>query len=296
MQGATQQNTQPDPSGQTNGASPRAGSSVGQRLLTAFIAIPVVLLFVWFGGWLAFVAIAIVVLLGTNELHSMMVHSGHRPLIGVSLGLSLLFLIAAMFPQHRLLILEIGLGAALLVSFPLLFRRKQLEGALVDWSLSVAFSLYLGWPMSFFLLLRGYQFGWPLGRGVWWLLIVLLCVWANDSAAFFAGRFWGRHKLSPLISPGKTWEGMFGGLAFTVVATIITTLPLEVPWYLAIGLGLAIGLAAVFGDLAESLMKRQMHVKDSGQLMPGHGGMLDRIDSLLFAVVVVYIFALFYGL
>lgn len=290
-------------------AGEKKKSSVGQRLLTAGVAIPVVLTFVWFGGWLAFAAVLLVVVLGTLELHNMLLNAGYHPLIWVSFGLSVLFLVAAMFPQQRLLILETSLGAGLLVSFPWLFVRKKLDGAMVDWALTLAISIYLGWPMSFFLLLRGPEASridifhiltnpsWLyLPSGVWWLLMVLLGVWGFDAAAFFAGRYFGRHKLAPRISPAKSWEGVIGGFILSITAGLILTVKqLGVPWYLAIALGILLGIAAIFGDLAESLIKRQTRVKDSGQFMPGHGGMLDRIDSLLFAVIIVYVFAQFVG-
>lgn len=300
MQGASEQNIQsgmPEPE-----KVKKQGQSVGQRWMTAAIAMPVVLVFVWFGGWLAFVALALVVLLGTVELHNMLLHVGYRPLVWISFVLSILFLIAAMFPSYRLSIIEISLGVSLLVSFSWLFFRKRLDGAMVDWALTMAISLYLGWPTSFMLLLRGYtpatfqgSGAVTLPTGVWWLLVVLLGVWGFDAAAFFSGRYFGRHKLAPEISPGKTWEGVVGGLVLSITAALVlAVVPLHVPWYFAILLGVLIGMAATLGDLAESLIKRQTHVKDSGQIMPGHGGMLDRIDSLLFAVIVVYIFAQFF--
>ncbi|HEV2661731.1 MAG TPA: phosphatidate cytidylyltransferase [Ktedonobacteraceae bacterium] len=300
MQGASEQNIQsgmPEPE-----KVKKQGQSVGQRWLTAAIAMPVVLVFVWFGGWLAFVALALVVLLGTVELHNMFLHVGYRPLVWISFVLSIVFLIAAMFPSYRLSIIEISLGVSLLVSFSWLFFRKRLDGAMVDWALTMAISLYLGWPTSFMLLLRGYTSATFQGNGavtlpagVWWLLVVLLGVWGFDAAAFFSGRYFGRHKLAPEISPGKTWEGVIGGLVLSIsAALVLAVVPLHVPWYFAILLGVLIGMAATLGDLAESLIKRQTHVKDSGQIMPGHGGMLDRIDSLLFAVIVVYIFAQFF--
>jgi len=290
----------PDPS-----KSNKQGQSLGQRWLTALIAIPIVLTFVWFGGWVAFAATLLLVVLVTFEFHSMLLHAGYRPLIWISLGLSVLFLVAAMLPDLRLTILEVGLGGVLLISFPWLFFRQKLDGALIDWALTLAMSLYLGWSISYFLLLRGYEpgalhltngFGVFLPRGIWWLLAVFLGVWGFDSAAFFAGRYFGRHKLAPQISPAKTWEGVLGGLVLSIAAALlVTVVPLGVPWYLAILLGVLIGIAAVLGDLAESLIKRQTHVKDSGQMMPGHGGMLDRVDSLLFAVIVVYMFAQLIG-
>jgi phosphatidate cytidylyltransferase len=283
----------------------RQGSSVGQRWLTAAIAMPIVLACVWVGGWVAFAVALLTVVLGTIELHNMLRHGGYHPLIWISLGLSVLFLVAAMLPQQRLLLLEIGLGGALLISFPWLFLRQKLDGAMVDWALTLAISIYLGWSMSFFLLLRGYDTGslhvgtgsWlSLPRGAWWVLFTLLGVWGFDAAAFFTGRYFGRHKLAPRISPSKTWEGVIGGLVLSILAGLLLTVkPLGIPWYLAIVLGILLGIAAVLGDLAESLIKRQTHVKDSGQIMPGHGGMLDRMDSLIFAVIVVYLFAKMIG-
>lgn len=268
--------------------------SVAQRVITAVIAIPVVLAFVWLSGWFGFAVALLVVILSVYELHNMMVHEGYHPLIWMSFALSILFLLAAMFPQQSLILLEVGLSAALLITFPLLFIRKKLDGAMVDWSLTLAIPIYLGWPMSVFLLLRGFKGG--ITPGFWWVLLVFLGVWGFDSGAFFAGHFFGKHKLAPAISPAKTWEGVAGGLLFSIAAALLfSTWPLGVPWYLAILLGILIGIAATLGDLAESLIKRQTHVKDSGQFMPGHGGMLDRIDSLLFAVIVVFIFAQLIG-
>ena len=268
--------------------------SVGLRTITAFISIPIVLACAWFGGWAAFAAAALVVLLAANELHDMMLHEGYHPLIAISLILSLLFLVAAMFPQQRPLLLEIGLGIALFITLPLLFFRKKLEGAMVDWSLTLAISIYLGWPLSLLPLIRGYQAG--ISNGFWWLLTLLLGVWGFDTGAFFVGHFLGRHKLAPRISPGKTWEGAFGGLLFSIAAALLFAMwPIGIAWYLALLLGLLIAVAATLGDLAESLIKRQTHVKDSGQFMPGHGGILDRVDSLIFAVIVVYFFAQFVG-
>ena len=291
MQPVSEQETQTNASKQN---SRQWNRSVGQRVITSIIAIPVVLAFVWFSGWLGFAAAALAVILSVYELHNMMVHEGYHPLIWMSFALSILFLLAAMFPQQRLILLEVGLSAALLITLPLLFFRKKLDGAMVDWSLTLAIPVYLGWPLSVFLILRGFQGG--ITPGFWWVLTVFLGVWGFDSGAFFAGHFFGKHKLAPTISPAKTWEGVAGGLVFSIAAALLfTTWPLGVPWYLAILLGILIGIAATLGDLAESLIKRQTHVKDSGLFMPGHGGILDRIDSLLFAVIVVFIFAQLVG-
>lgn len=293
MQKASEQDKQMDAQNQEK-ADRQWFRSVGLRVLTAVIAIPIVLATLWLGGWWAFAIAALASGLCVYELDTMMRHEGYHPLILVSAALVLLLLVAAMLPQQRLPLLEIGIALALLISLPALFFRKNLQGAMLDWSLTMAIALYIGWPMSFLLILRGYQGG--VGDGLWWLLTVFLGCWGFDTGAFFAGHFFGRHKLAPQISPGKTWEGVLGGLVFSIAAAVLfTTLPMGVPWYLAVPLGLLLGVAAVLGDLAESLLKRQTHVKDSGQFMPGHGGMLDRMDSILFAVFVVFIFAQLLG-
>lgn len=297
-----QSTTEDQPPPQSSGRQWR--KSLGVRWATALVAMPVVLVFVWFGGWFAFAAALSIVLLGIYELHMMMLHAGYHPVMPLSVATGVLFLVSAMLPsQERLLVLEIGVSLALMVSLVWLFFRQKLDGVMIDWSLTLAIALYVGWPMSFFLLLRGYSMStipgphgaWLyLPRGVWWLLVTLLGVWGNDAAAFFTGHYFGRHRLAPRISPAKTWEGVAGGLVLSIAAALILTVgPLGVPWYLALVLGVLICAAAVLGDLAESLIKRQTHVKDSGQIMPGHGGILDRIDSIIFVVMVVYAFATF---
>jgi phosphatidate cytidylyltransferase len=117
---------------------------------------------------------------------------------------------------------------------------------------------------------------------------VLLAVWAGDTFAFFAGRLIGRHKLAPKISPGKTWEGLVAGTLATVFVTFVALYDTRHEW-MSVGqallLGLAIAAAAPLGDLFESLVKRDMGVKDSGHLLAGHGGILDRVDAQLFAAI-----------
>jgi phosphatidate cytidylyltransferase len=139
----------------------------------------------------------------------------------------------------------------------------------------------------------------PVEVGAWAVLSVMLVIWSVDSAAYFVGRAIGKHKCAPAISPNKTWEGVFGGLAAAAVAGAIVLFPLF-GWLGAgmapaarIGLGLAFGLIVgamgIIGDLVKSAMKRQVGVKDFGALLPGHGGILDRFDSLLFAAPTAYV-------
>jgi phosphatidate cytidylyltransferase len=124
-------------------------------------------------------------------------------------------------------------------------------------------------------------------QGVAYLLLALCIVWAADTGAYFVGRKWGKHKLAPFVSPGKTWEGLLGGVVLSLLVAWIGGFLLEVPIHLGLFASLWVILtviASVFGDLFESLFKRQAGVKDSGRLLPGHGGLLDRIDSLTAAL------------
>jgi phosphatidate cytidylyltransferase len=112
------------------------------------------------------------------------------------------------------------------------------------------------------------------------VLCMLLLVFAADIGAFFAGRSWGRHKMAPRVSPGKTWEGAMGGLAAVVLVALLGTVHFGLPVAAGVAFGCAVGIYSVIGDLTESMFKRGAGLKDSGSLLPGHGGILDRIDSV----------------
>ncbi len=175
----------------------------------------------------------------------------------------------------------------------------------VGWALAAAGSLYLGVPVYAAVALRGSAgdvdaqwleslasvgaLGWDSApRGLAWLLIVVLATWLGDTFAYLLGRSRGRHPLLPRVSPKKTVEGSIGGLAGSALAGGIgsAVFGLGVSAWVGAGVGLGLGLVGQLGDLSESLLKRQVGVKDSGALIPGHGGVLDRIDALLFALAV----------
>jgi phosphatidate cytidylyltransferase len=139
--------------------------------------------------------------------------------------------------------------------------------------------LFIGWTLSHLILLR------LLPAGPWYMLFLCVVVWVGDTTAMYVGKSLGYHKMAPVISPGKSWEGAIGGIIGGVCTAVVSArfwLPHLVPWQCVV-LGLCISLAAQLSDLGESMLKRYAGVKDSGGLIPGHGGMLDRIDSLLFA-------------
>ena len=184
------------------------------------------------------------------------------------------------------------LGIAVSACFvaPLLWGlyRGPRPGGLESSLFASAGALYVGWPLAHIGLLR------TLPGGSDWLLLGITCTWASDTGACLVGATLGRHKLIPHVSPSKTVEGSLGALAVTVPVSVLvgvaTGLPTGVTELALLGLGLSV--AAQLGDLAESYIKRLVGAKDSGNLLPGHGGLLDRIDGLLWAVVVTHYVAL----
>lgn len=178
-----------------------------------------------------------------------------------------------------------------------------------SWSTSVACSLYLSVPVFAAVSLRqmsGDSAEWvtkldgllmpggsDTGRGLGWLLLALLITWLSDTGAYLVGKTIGRHKLLPRVSPNKTVEGAIGGLVCAAAAAAIGAwlfdLRVEI-WFAAI-IGIGLGGVGMLGDLAESMLKRQLGVKDSGSLIPGHGGVLDRIDALIFIVMATWLLA-----
>ncbi len=284
--------------------------SLGRRALTALVLIPLVVALVFFGGWVAFAGALLALGIGISELRAMFRQRGWRPLIALSAAFGVAALAAArvlVLAPHQLATVLVVAGAAistlLVLAFGwLILTRHSLDGVVVDWALTLAGAFYLGWPLAFFLLLRGDRLG-AANVGFWWLLALFFMTWANDTFALLGGHYFGRggiHPLSPVISPKKTWEGFAGGLIFTVIAAFVFLLALPALFHQPIPhlgpldaaiIGVLVAIAATIGDLAESLLKRGTGVKDSGTIIRGHGGLLDRMDSLLFVVFVVFFYA-----
>ena len=176
-----------------------------------------------------------------------------------------------------------------IASLVALVIRPTSERALVDWALSLGLALYLGGLMQFYFPLRRL----PTELPGFWVLALLILSWVCDSSAFFVGGAIGRIRLAPSISPNKSVEGAIAGLVGAGLVGPLLGWPLGLPPLLMAGYGVSIALATIVGDLVESLIKRQTGVKDSGILIPGHGGLLDRMDSLLFCapIAVLYLHA-----
>lgn len=179
-------------------------------------------------------------------------------------------------------VLSVALIAGL-TAFLFLPGRRQ---GLGRWAMGLAGAVYVGLPLNYYLLL--YE---SSARGLAWIVIVIAAVVVADAAALLAGMAIGRHAFFPSISPKKTWEGAIAGVLLCVPVMVVGgLLVLHVPWWHGVVLGVLAGVSGTLGDLVESQMKRLAGVKDSSNLIPGHGGMLDRMDSALFASIVVYLY------
>ncbi|MCG3210795.1 MAG: Phosphatidate cytidylyltransferase [Anaerolineae bacterium] len=250
------------------------------RVVSALIAIPIVVVAIFAGGGWFLAGALVVALIAGWEYAQMMQLGRYAPATFIILALIALLVVGSYFPAVQLLPLTLSL--ALLGSLAWqLFQHSEHPTA--DWALTVAGGLYIGWGIGHIVALR------QLPAGLYWVWLALLCTWAADTFAYFTGRAIGKHKLWPRHSPKKTWEGLFGGIAASVVmALVLAAFAPELFWFTALAVGLLTPIAGLFGDLAISLMKRDVGVKDSSNLFPGHGGFLDRIDSVLFVSVVVY--------
>ena len=271
-----------------------------QRALSAAVLVPLLLVVIALGGPVLAVAVAIVTLIAAVELFALLKAAGNAPFLALGTALALVVVFDAVLPQvlegSGLLLGAIGIVLVAVASFAKLEPREGL-GA---WMTTVFGAFYVS-LLAFILRLGHAAPAVPPGSGLavlgaerGWILLLILAVWSFDTGAYLVGRRFGRTTFLTHISPSKTVEGVVGGVA---AATIVVGLML---WGLgqnplhAIALGPLAGLAAQAGDLAESLIKRAAGAKDSGTLIPGHGGMLDRVDSFLFAapVVTLYVVAL----
>ncbi|NOX63502.1 MAG: phosphatidate cytidylyltransferase [Chloroflexi bacterium] len=257
-----------------------------QRVLSALVMLPVVLGAAWLGGWWFTAFIALVAALATWEALHLVAQTEHEPFVHFGAALAALLVLESALPPDALR-LQILIVAAVLLGLTRMLTRRTPRPA-NDWILTLGAAIYLGVTLRFTAMLR------DLPAGLAWVGLTAITVWVMDSGAYFIGKRFGRHKMAPRISPKKTWEGFFGGLLTgTLAATALSIwLMPNLPWYGGALVGVVIGLVGPLGDLSESVLKRQVGAKDSSNLIPGHGGVLDRIDSFIFAGPVVYILAL----
>jgi phosphatidate cytidylyltransferase len=281
------------------------------RIISGIVAIVIALSSTLLGGWYFTVAIAVIVFLGQQEYFNLVRARGIAAAEKTTMVASQILLIICT--------LNSGLADAImpiagsLICFYLLFQPKM--ATIADVSASIMGLFYVGYLPSYWVRLRGLDstsisnlpFGgyWPsnwsevftpnnlntIFLGLAATILTFFCIWAADIGAYIIGKFFGKTRLSD-ISPKKTVEGAVFGIVASVAVALAGSYYLNLPYPLAVGLalGLLIGIASILGDLTESLLKRDAGVKDSGQLIPGHGGILDRTDSYIFTAPLVYYF------
>jgi phosphatidate cytidylyltransferase len=272
---------------------------LSKRAITSVWYAAVISVIAWFGGGPGFTALTVVLgVLAAFEFYRMVAASKRPPLTYFGLVWTALFILSRSSGLLSLietrfdpeLVTPLLLTSALVLSLIGILARRQKEGAFTSWVWTIAGILYIGWLLSHLVALRGLESGRNL------VFLVLFVTWISDTTAFFVGRRFGRHKLAPSISPAKTWEGTIGGVCGAIVVSILFFTPTLFQLPLACGqvilLSVLVSILGQLGDLIESLLKRNLGVKDSGRLMQGHGGILDRIDSLILAGIVVYYYAI----
>ena len=250
---------------------------------------PIVILIVLKGGPILLASLlALSSAIGISEFYRMALPDRKPELFLAALAGSALIFVP-FSGNDKLIISAIGL-LFVLFSFVFLFRIRSIETAAHEVAFALLAFLYIPFLLMHLVLLRQTDFG------VQWLFVIMLIVMTNDSAAYYTGSAFGKNRLYPLVSPKKSVEGAIGGLVGSLGGTMLakfTFFP-QLSFLDAVVTALVIGMVGQAGDLFESLLKRSFGVKDSGSLIPGHGGVLDRLDSILFAAPITYYYVLFF--
>jgi phosphatidate cytidylyltransferase len=278
------------------GMQPKNNQGFKLRTISTVIGIPVVVALIWFDTpipWFTLLAVGWGIG-GVLEFYKILNHAkGLAPLTYFGALWVLLFIISSYFKYvpHLNNISPVALlfTAGVILSLIFILWRGGKENAFVNWAWTMAGILYIGWLLSYTVALRNLE----QGRG--WLFLAILCTFASDIFAYLFGRTFGQHKMAPYISPNKSWEGAIAGVVGSIILSVVVVFLFKLPlnWGMAVGLGALVSLFGQLGDLVKSIFKRNMAVKDSGSVLPGHGGFLDRMDSLIFAGVLVYYFVSF---
>ena len=266
-----------------------------QRIITALCGIPVLVVVIWFSEpeWsfpLFTVFVSLWGLLAALEFYKITAISRIIPLTVFGIAWTVLLIIRPHFASG--FYYPIVLVSLLVLPMLLILIERREKEFINTWAWAVAGVFYVGLLLSYLVDLR-------LEGGRNWVFLAILATFGSDTSAYFIGKAFGRHRMAPRISPNKTWEGAAAGLIGAVIISLLFTLswPLQLPinYWQAVLLGVFISVFGQLGDLLESLLKRYTGAKESGSLMPGHGGLLDRMDSIVFAGVVVYIYYIFFA-
>jgi len=263
-----------------------------KRIVTGLVLAVIVAILICTGGIPFVAALCIIATLASLEFYRIVKSQGVRPLSWLGIVFSILLIVNAYIQQYNYPFLPyprdftLPLLLALMTLIPLIWLlfRPNKDNAFINWGWTVAGILYTGWLLSFYIQIR------LLENGIGWIFLVVSCTALCDVGAYVVGSNLGKHAMASSVSPGKTWEGSAGGLATSIIIAVILAIAFKLPLYYwqMIAAGLIIGIFAQLGDLVESLLKRNVHAKDAGNLLPGHGGILDRIDSHLLVAPVAY--------
>lgn len=260
-----------------------------KRWITGLIALPFLIFLVYTGGVAFTILISVAGLVALWEYYRLVFNAEARPISNIILlwgyGVNFAIIWSTYLVGPDLSVSIIGLNL-LVIALISLFQFKTDQTVLGVVIRQLQGIIYIPVLLSFLILIR------ESTSGMIWTFVLLAVIFAGDTGAYYVGSYLGRHKLSPTVSPGKTIEGSIGGLAANLVVGSVgkTFFLSELPWGLSLLFFLAVGIAGQVGDLFESELKRSSNIKDSGGILPGHGGILDRIDALLFASPVAYIF------
>lgn len=279
-----------------------ASPELNRRLAVAAVGIPLAIFLLWLGGWVLALVIAGLAALGALELFALARPSVGRPFRATGALAAATFVLAAAWdPSGERIGLLLWAGTTLLalaLTALAIWSRGVNGQPLASVAITVFGAVFVGGALAHVILLRHLPAGFANGPGWTGAALVafpITLAWFGDTCAYFGGRAWGKRKLIPQVSPAKTVEGALAGLAGTVfIGAVYAWAVLQLWQGLPVGplagaiAGLIISPLAQIGDLAESLLKREAGVKDSGHLLPGHGGVLDRFDSLFYAVPAAY--------
>ena len=252
------------------------------RVASGLVFILVALFCIWAGGGWYVALIGSMALLCARELCRLFTLKGYAPAtMLVTASIFTIDLLAGFAgPTYLAPVLAIS---AIVILLWLLLRPRPRAG-IADVATSWFAVVYIGFLPSYLILLRNFPDDW----GLKFTVLLHTCIWATDIFAYFGGRFFGRTKLLEAVSPKKTIEGSASGFIFAALFGLMWSFVFQFPWYHGLALGALVSVVAQIGDLGESLLKRDAGAKDSGTIIPGHGGILDRMDSYLLTGVVVY--------
>jgi phosphatidate cytidylyltransferase len=249
-----------------------------KRILTALWGIPLILWIVHVGDQLFFIFVVLVACLGLYEFYSLLEKNNYKTLKTEGIVTGFLYL-TFLYLESRW---ALRIFLPLLIVSILIYELLKKEHSVIEISLTFLGFFYIPFLSGYFLLLRN------LPQGEILTYYTFLVTWASDSAAYFIGKFFGKHKLAPSISPNKTIEGTVAGIIGSIIVSLAFGAIYYEKYLLPIILGISLGIMGQLGDLVESMLKREIGVKDSSSLLPGHGGILDRFDSLFFIVPTTY--------